>query len=165
MSSKDEPLVINTGPLIALAACGRLSLFHGLFQSVLVPETVRHEFQRGSSKPAQEVSETEVPDWMEVRTLESPSSLLLSTYLDAGEADVISLAVERKIRWVAVYEKRGRRVARLFGLSVIGSVGILLRAKREGLIDAVRPSMETMKQAGIWMSAQLWERAIRAAGE
>jgi len=165
MSSKAEPLVINTGPLIALASCGRLSLFQGLFQSVLVPETVRHEFQHGSSKPAQEVSETELPDWMEVRTPESPSSLLLSTYLDAGEADVISLAVERKIRWVAVDEKRGRRVARLFGLSVIGSVGILLRAKREGLIDAVRPSMETMKQAGIWMSAQLWERAIRAAGE
>jgi hypothetical protein len=165
MSEKGEALVVNTGPLIALAACGGWPVLRGLFKSVVVPETVRQEFLHGSSLPAKGIAEAELPDWMEVLTAGSSPALLLATYLDVGEAEVITLALDRKIGRVAIDEKRGRRVARLFGLSVIGSVGILLQAKREGLIDTIRPSLESMKQAGIWMSKGLWEKAIDAAGE
>ena len=49
-------------------------------------------------------------------------------------------------------ERRGRTVARTMGLSVTGSVGILLKAKRQGLLPAVRPAIETMRSHGVWLS-------------
>lgn len=90
---------------------------------------------------------------------------LLLAELDAGEAAVITLALDRGIRRVAIDERRGRAIASVCGLSVVGTVGLLLRAKREGHLLALKPSVQTMRAAGVWLSDRLVAFALREARE
>lgn len=161
----DEPIVINTSPLLALAACNQLELLHHLHRRVVVPPIVLAELERGQieAKPLGEASER--PAWLETVALVSSPSPLLTAYLDEGEAAVIALAVEQSIRQVVIDERRARMVARTMRLEVVGSVGILLRAKREGLVAEVKPSLEAMQTAGIRLSERLLKFALQEAGE
>lgn len=141
----DEPIVINTSPLLALAACKQLELLRRLHRRVVVPEAVIAELERGQAGTQPMVLEAERPAWLEIIALTSSPSPLLTAYLDAGEAAVIALAMEQGIRRVVIDERRARTVARTMKLEVTGSIGILLRAKREGFIAEVKPSIEAMQ--------------------
>jgi len=66
---------------------------------------------------------------------------------------------------VIVDERRGRTAARTMGLRVTGSVGILLRAKRLGVLSEVGPCLRAMRAGGVWLSDRLVEFALREAGE
>jgi len=81
--------------------------------------------------------------------------------LDRGEAAVIQLALNEGIQTVCIDEVPGRRVARLSNLSLTGSIGILIRAKREGYSFSMPEAIERMKKKGIRLS----ERVIRVALE
>jgi len=163
MAVVNEPISLNTGPLIALSTCGCCDLLKVLHAPVVVAEAVMAEFLRGGKeKPAGLPS---APDWLEVHPLRAVPPFLLAEHLDAGEAAAIALAIERSIPLVAIDERRGRMVARALGLRVVGSVGILLRAKREGLIPAVKPRFDAMRAGGVWLSQRLLDQALRQAGE
>ena len=90
---------------------------------------------------------------------------LVVAVLDEGEAQVVTLAQELGLRHVLIYETTGRRVARLLGLDVSGSVGVLLRAKQAGLVASVSPLVEAMREGGVWLSPSVIEFAMREAGE
>lgn len=165
MSMANEPIVVNTSPLLALAACAQLELLRRLHRRVVVPHAVITELERGHAQAKLLALETERPDWLEVAALISPPSPLLTAYLDAGEAAVIALAVKQAIRRVVIDERRARMVARTMGLEVMGSIGILLRAKREGFIAEIKPSIEAMQAQGIRLSERLLEFALHEAGE
>jgi len=140
-----------------------MELLRRLHRRVVVPHAVITELERGQAKPL--ALEAERPDWLEVAALASAPSPLLTAYLDAGEAAVIALAMEQGIRRVVIDERRARMVARTMGLEVVGSVGVLLRAKREGFIAEIKPSIEAMQAAGIRLSERLLEFALQEAGE
>jgi predicted nucleic acid-binding protein len=166
MPEVSEPIAINTGPLIALSACDNLDLLPRLHGPVVVAESVMAEFLRGGKlRVWGRAGAIPRPEWLDVRSLRAPPSSLMVEHLDAGEAATIALAVEQAIRLVAIDERRGRMVARAFGLRVTGSVGLLLRARREGLIPALRPCIEEMPGSGIWLGDPLVANALREAGE
>jgi len=62
-------------------------------------------------------------------------------------------------------DKKARRIARQIGLQVIGTVGVLLRAKREGVIAAIQPILAALQEAGFRMSDGLYAETLRLAGE
>ncbi len=165
MPGASSPIVVNTGPIVALDACGQLDLLRRLHRPVVVPATVIDELVRGQpERPGQAVGE-EPPPWLEVEAPSPPAPALLAEYLDPGEAEVIAVALDRSIPLVALDERRGRVVARTLGLAVTGSLGVLLRAKREGLLEEVRPCLEDMREHGIWLGEALYGRVLREAGE
>ena len=90
---------------------------------------------------------------------------LLRNSLDVGEASVIQLAPDRRILTVCIDESVGRRMARLSGLSVTGSLGILLRARREGHQLSIREAIERMREKGVWLSDAVAHLAIEQGGE
>ena len=161
----NESIVINTSPLLALAACGQRELLRMLHARVVVPQAVNTELERGPAPAKPLALEAERPDWLEIAVLASAPSPLLTAYLDAGEAAVIALAVEQGIRRVVIDERRARMVARTMGLEVVGSIGVLLRAKREGFLAEIKPSLEAMQAQGIRLSERLLEFALQEAGE
>lgn len=69
--------------------------------------------------------------------------------LDRGEAEVIALAQELYADLVIIDERLARRHAKRLGLKVTGTLGVLLRAKTLGLVPAVRPLIEQLRQSGI----------------
>lgn len=120
MPAANEPVVINTSPLLALAACRQLELLRALHSRVIAPEAVITELERGQSGMDRLALEAERPAWLEMVKLASPPSPLLEAYLDAGEAAVIALALEQGIRRVVIDERRTRAVAKTMGLAVVG---------------------------------------------
>ena len=87
----------------------------------------------------------------------------LANELDLGEASVIQAAVQQGVGTVAIDEKAGRRIARLYGLRVTGSLGILVKAKQQGLIQDLAQCLMKMKSEGIWISDELACQAMRTA--
>ena len=165
MLGGSEPIVVNTGPLIALQACGQLELLGRLHSTVLIPADVAQELGRGRAAPDGNGPPSIGHPPFQVRALRTAPSPFLADYLDSGEAAVIALAVEQHVNLVAIDERRGRMVARSCGLRVTGSIGILLRAKRLGHLPEIHPSILRMTAAGVWLSDALVHAALSEAGE
>lgn len=85
--------------------------------------------------------------------------------LDRGEASVIQAALDLGIDTVCIDEAVGRRIARLNGLNLTGSLGILIRAKRELGNISITEAIGSMRRNGIWISDRLASLAVREAGE
>jgi predicted nucleic acid-binding protein len=160
----DEPIVCNTGPLIALSSVGHLDLLQKLYRHVFVPEAVLREIAAGGDRVgASEIAAAawlrQVPDNLSVEPL-------LAKELGAGEAEVITAARQLGARLVLLDERRARRIAeQAYDLRVKGSAGILVSAKRAGLIPSVRSLLEEIKARGYYLSERLLQRAVQEAGE
>lgn len=157
--------VSNTGPLIALAQANLLSMLNALFERVMIPEAVRGEIDAGS-KPA--IRFNEMSSRCKVLRVEPDPqpNPLLSGVLDHGEAAVILLAQEAKPDITLLDERKGRKVAAdVYHLKVIGTAGLLLRAKRQGIINEVRPPMDQMIASGYFLHDRIREHVLRLAGE
>ena len=90
-----------------------------------------------------------------------PLLALIAGYGDMGEASVIQLAVNENIRTVCIDEAVGRRIARLNGLCLTGSIGVLLRAKRKGLDFSMTEAIDRMQSNGIYLSKKVIDFALR----
>jgi predicted nucleic acid-binding protein len=165
MPAADEPIVVNTGPVIALEACGQLSLLRAFHSRVIMPADVAVELTRGATRGAGGPRWPSSTEGIEVLATAVPPPPLLAAQLDPGEAAVIALALEHGISLVLIDERRGRMVARILGLRVTGSVGILLRGKKEGRVPSLRQCIDQMRARGVWLSEHLCDAALREAGE
>lgn len=160
-----ERAVINAGPLVALSLIDQLHLLPKLFTECWVPQTVFDEVAvAGIGKPG--AASLNSADWLaRVRASPQPDPLLVMQ-LDAGEAEVISLARQISPCWALIDERRGRRIAQeVYGLAVKGTAGILVEAKRRGFVSEVRPMLLALKGAGYFMAESVIDRACSAAGE
>jgi predicted nucleic acid-binding protein len=161
----EGPIVCNTGPLIALTMVGHLDLLARLYRRVLIPEAVFREIV-GSG--VERIGSTEVAsaDWLEHVSGDLPVEPLLAKELGPGESEVIAAAHHLGARLVLIDERRARRIAeQAYGLRVKGSAGILVAAKRAGIIPAVHPLLERMRTLGYHLSQRLIDRALVEAGE
>jgi predicted nucleic acid-binding protein len=161
----EGPIVCNAGPLIALSMIGSLHLLPALYRTVLVPEEVLQEVvESGAGRSgAREVASAA---WLQRAASAGPPDLLLAKELGAGEAAVISTAYWNGARLVLLDERRARRIAeQAYRLRVKGSAGILVSARRAGLIPRVRPLLETLSERGYFLARRLIERACQEVGE
>jgi len=158
-------VVSDAGPLIYLGGVGRLALLRDLFGRVVVPRQVWDEVV-GASAERPGSAETAAAPWIDVRTA-SPSPLTerLSETLGTGEAAAIGLCLELRADLLLCDDLEARRVAAAQGIRIVGTLGILVRGKRAGLLDAVRPIMEAMVGMGLRVSADLVEEILVLAGE
>jgi len=161
----EGPVVINAGPLIALATVSQLEVLEGLYKRVLVPLAVEEEVVvAGHGRPG--AGDVAAAAFLERVRVEPEPDPLLSRALGRGEAEVITLAHRLGARLTLLDEGRARRIAeQAYGLRVKGTVGVLVSAKRGGLVDAVRPLLEALVEAGYFLAPELVERACLEAGE
>ncbi len=85
--------------------------------------------------------------------------------LDLGEAETVVLARELNANWVLMDEKKGRRKLAQLGMSKIGTVGILLKAKEIGLLSIIRPDLEKLRRQGFSLSQAVVDAVLQRAGE
>jgi|ERR1044072_3744265 predicted nucleic acid-binding protein len=158
-------VVVNTTPFLALGACNQIDLLRSLYDRVVVPEEVLRELSLGGVTSLSTGLTAAHLKWVEVLPLSNPPSATLLGKLDPGEAHVIALALELGFEWVVMDERKGRKLAANHGLEVIGSLGILLKAKGAGLLPAVKPCIDAMISQGIWIDAALAALVLRTVGE
>lgn len=156
-----ERLVVDTGPLIALARAAALDVAGALPFQFVCPPAVRAELDAGTAADQPAIA----PAWLMVIDLEREPDPVAVATLDTGESAVIQLALEQGIARVCIDERKGRRMARAVGLQVVGTLGLLLLAKRRGDIDALRPFVERLQAAGVWYHPALVQRILAAAAE
>lgn len=85
--------------------------------------------------------------------------------LEQGEAEVIILAKEKEIDQVLIDEKVARLQAEVLGLNVIGTLGLLLKAKKEGLLPSIRPLITKILNSGIWIKDEIVKGILKDAEE
>jgi predicted nucleic acid-binding protein len=149
------PVVINTGPLIALAtALDDLEVLAHVALQVVVPDEVFTEFVVGArhDDTADKVRAATCCDIRPVFS-ELPSSLL--DILDIGEAAVIHMALTEGIATVAIDELKGRRVARLHDLQVTGSLGMLIMLYQQGVVPPLEQAIQRIQNKGIFLSESI----------
>lgn len=157
-------VVANAGPLIALSKIGQLTLLPRLFGSVFLPLAVYEELvRRGKGRPGCEIADA---DWVQRREVEDETAIrLLKAQLDAGESEAIILAVQLGADLLLMDEGRGRRQAEVLGLRITGTVGILIAAKRVGLVEAVTPLLDELRAKQVRVSQRLYKAAQILAEE
>ena len=108
-----------------------------------------------------------LPDWLEVRdVVDLAAAKRLTLMVDAGEAEAIELAKELHADLLLIDERKGRRLAVAEGVSVIGLLGVVVLAKRRGLIPSAHNLLAALKdQAGFYLSGELVDRALASVGE
>jgi predicted nucleic acid-binding protein len=150
-------VVSNSSPLIALAGIQRLDLLPAIFESVLIPPAV-----------AREISPS-IPALMPWLRIQAPSVLppgpLLRRRLGAGEREALALAIELGADWIILDDLPARRSAEAAGLNVIGTLGMLVAAKRAFLLQAIRPELDALVRTSFFLSPQLYDELLRLADE
>lgn len=162
-----DVVVADAGPLIGLARASQLVLLRELYGTITVPPTVAAELRPNEDRPGSKALRKAMEEgWLRQKALRETSELgHLRKWVDLGEAEAILLAGEVDLRFLLIDEARGRRVARQRGISVVGTGGILVTAKRNGLLQAVRPLLEDLSQSGYRLSHRLREQILALAEE
>jgi len=149
-------VVADASSLIALNDIQLLDRLAPLFSEFLVPARVEREAARSVA----------FRDWMtQMPTLDHLDQRIVSDNLDPGESEALTIALTLPGHYLLVDELRARRVAARLGVPVIGAIGILIRAKHDGLIASVRDSIEALERSRFFLSTELIETALRASGE
>jgi predicted nucleic acid-binding protein len=164
MPEQTRTVVLNTTPIIALALIGRLDLLQYLYSEVLIPPTVQAEvLVGGPGSPG--VAELQRANWIRVVSLQDPRRADLLSDLERGEAEVIALAQELNAGLVIIDERLARRHAKRLGLTLTGTLGVLLKAKELGFVPAVGPLINRLRQGGIRLDDVLVAEMLGLAGE
>lgn len=146
--------VSNSSPLIVFQAVSALELLTGCFTGIVVPQEVKDEVRRFPN------------DFVSARRIMNLEVLSrLSTEVDLGEAAAIALTLETPGSTVILDDRKGRDLARRNGLNVVGSLGIIIRAKHRGVIPLARPVINELRSAGLFISDSLVRQALLDVGE
>ena len=151
-------VVSDTSPLTALLAIGEVDLLPRLFTEVIIPPAVRDELLR---------SHANLPEWLRDETVRNPAEVRrLMQFVDGGEAEAIELAKELRADRLLIDERKGRRLAMQEGVPVIGLLGAVLLAKHRKLIPSARALLDRLeKEAGMYLSIEIREQALKTVGE
>jgi predicted nucleic acid-binding protein len=150
-------VISNSSPLIALSQIGRLDLLGQLHPQVRIPPAVADEVRPTVAR---------LPGWVEVTALKlalRPS--VVPGSIGPGEHEAISLGLELSATRLILDERPARRLAASLGLSVIGTIGLLLAAKDRGLLANIKPELDRLFAARFFTDEELYDRVIRQAGE
>ena len=151
--------VVDASPLILLGKIDHLELLRELTDELLIPDGVAHEVQvkRGGGSS--------------IRSLIDPPSVRIEDSgpiprevdvwdLGRGESEVLALSLATEGSRAVVDDKEARRCAQTLGVPVVGTLGVILRAKRIGRIPAARPLLNRLREVGLYVSDELVERAL-----
>lgn len=156
--------VSNTSPLLYLYRIGGLTWLADLFDDVWTPDAVASELKEGLRR-GHDVPTLSNYGWLKIVNPQVMPSEWLSLDLGRGELAAMALALENPTRIVLLDDALARRTAQAAGLTVRGTLGILLDAKSRHLTDRVEPWITKLEDAGMWVSMGIRERILRLAGE
>jgi predicted nucleic acid-binding protein len=108
----------------------------------------------------------DLPEWIKIQNSNDVAGqLVLETALGKGEASAIALALEMMNCLLIIDEQKGRKLAKHLGLTITGTLGVLVQAKRKGYISMIKPLLDKMKQTDFRLSEQLVRETLKEVGE
>ena len=147
-------IISDTSCFIILTNIGELHLLQKLYSKITTTIEIATEF----GEP--------LPDWVEILSVKSKDTQrLLEMQIDNGESSAIALALEISDSLLILDDIKARKVATLLGLSITGTLGIIIKAKLEGIIPSVIPILNKIKQTDFRLSNEVESQVLKAAME
>jgi len=145
-SFSTQIIISDTSCLIALTNIGSLDVLHSLYETVLITPEVAGEY--GES----------LPEWILIRTVrDSGKTKAFNRFIDLGESSAIALATETDGALLVVDDMEARQFALNLGLRITGTLGILIRAHKQGIITNLPDAISRLKAAGFHLPANIDE--------
>ncbi|CAN5472700.1 hypothetical protein BH10ACI1_BH10ACI1_05140 [soil metagenome] len=143
-------VIADTSCLIILSKIGCLDILQNLFGEVSITEEIRNEFGEA------------LPDWIIVKKVESRQiEKVLLLNVDEGEASAMALYLEQtEDALLVIDERKGRIIAQDLGIKIIGTIGIIIKAKEEGLITNFAEIIERLEQTDFRLSPKLKQQLL-----
>jgi len=157
-------IISNTSPLQYLHQLGVLDFLPKLVGTITVPPAVHDELSAGR-KLGLNLPDVQSLGWISVRRPSSSVALPMVTDLGAGEREVLALALETADAVCVLDDALARQVASVLQLRITGTLGVLIDAKRSGLISAVRPQLDQLHNLGFRLAAHTRMAVLKLAGE
>jgi predicted nucleic acid-binding protein len=155
-------LILNASPTIILAKIGKLSLLEHLASAFYLPEAVAEEILQGS--PTDPAYSAISAGWGQRLTTTIPTNIL-EWGLGAGESSVLSIALNHN-GWIAVLDDaKARQCAKAMNLPVMGTLGLILLAKKEGILSQAKPVFREIQTAGLFLEDRLIRSILSQVGE
>ena len=153
-------VIADTGPVISLAVIGKLDILDALFDQIAIPPAVWRELE----KYIKAFSIPQVLKYKDCVVFVRNRARFLED-LDDGETEAIQLYSEMKADLLLIEDKDARSFAESQGISCMGTPGILILAKRQGLIPCLRPLFAELLVHGRYFSRSLLDSVLLRSGE
>jgi predicted nucleic acid-binding protein len=152
-----DRVVVNASPLIILAKTGHAVLLPRLFDSIVLPYDVVNEIRQTVDDASRLI---DTCGWLEQMVV-TVSPDISGWNLGDGETAVLSFALDNPGIRASIDDRAARRCAEALSIPTIGTIGILLLAKRRGLIDSARAAIGEVRSAGLYVSDELVESLLK----
>ena len=159
-----ETAVVNASPLICLSRAGLADLLRQSAQTIVVPEAVAREILARGPRDLTAVTLAS-STWL--KQVEDPAVPpgILAWDLGDGESSVLAWALAHPGTRAIIDDLEGRRCAEALGIPLRGTVGLVLRARRAGLIDSARDALERLRRGGMYLSDRICAEVLKEVGE
>lgn len=156
-------VVSNTTPIIAFAKINRLEILEYLFGRIYISEGVYKELI-SNKKFIFEIEQITKSSFIIVKEAKNRLAVELIQKmhgLNMGESESIILFKELGGDLLIMDEKKGRKVASSLDIELTGTLGILLKAKQEGIIIELKPILEKLIESNIRISHELYKEILK----
>ncbi len=142
-------VIADKSCLIVLFQINSLDWLRELYEEVTITVEVEQEF------------EGKLPDWIKIKEVKDKMRQeILQLSLDKGEASAIALSLENEHSLLLIDERKGRRIANELGLKFTGTLGIIIKAKEQGIISSIAKEIEKLKSHHFWLSEKLIKQIL-----
>lgn len=158
-------VIVNSTPLIALCNAGLLNVLKAVYGQITIPQAVFDEVTAKPDSACLQIKDN--LDWIHVeKIMDVTDRKMYKAKLHAGEVDVMILAQnDPKADLVIIDDNAAKKTAKYLGLKVTGTIGVLLKAKRMGVIISVKDAVDQIRNNGFYISERVIKMAIEQAGE
>lgn len=156
-------VVSNTTPIISLLKLDRLELLQKLYNQINIPKADFNEIEAGKNKAY--YKDLSKIAWININPIQDTNALKYFLDLDDGEAEAIILATEIEADLIIIDEKLGRFHAKHADLKITGTIGILIKAKKEGYLKEIKPLLDELTEKNVWISENLKQDILKRVNE
>jgi predicted nucleic acid-binding protein len=157
-------VIMNASPLICMTKAGIAEIIPALFKDIVVPEAVSREILVKGKTDLKDQALAFFP-WIKLVNDIPTASAVAAWDLGQGESQVISFALAHPEYWAVIDDREARRCAMALHCHHTGTLGIIVLAKRRGIIRSIREYLERLKEIGLWLSDDLVDQVCRKSGE
>jgi predicted nucleic acid-binding protein len=156
--------IVNASPLILLGKTGQLELLRLGGADVIVPETVVAEIEAGKAYDSTSQAIRQI-GWLYVISGTVIPAPVRACKLDPGETAVLALAHGDTHAEVILDDLAARRCATRLNIRCLGTLGLVLTAKRLGVISEARPLVDRIRQVGLYLDDEFVDEVLHRIGE
>ncbi len=149
-----KTIISDTSCFIILSNIGEIELLHKIYGEIITTQCIADEYGEA------------LPEWVKIATVNDKfTQQLLELQIDKGESSAIALALETPNCTIILDDFKARKIAETLGIKYTGTLGVIIKAKKEAIILSIKPILEKMKLTNFRFSPEIELQALKEADE